>query len=98
MSVVGSAWVCAVAGAIRASHTTAMEMNFSIAGQRALFARGGPEAAGVGNQRGAHRRGLFDDHGMGRIRNDYDGDAVAQRAPVFLGVLDVRQRIVARLD
>src|SRR5205814_4105219 len=98
MSVVGSAWVCAVAGAIKASHTMAMEMNFGIAGQRALFERGGPEALGVVDQCVAHRVGLFDDHGMGRIRNDHDGNAVAQRAPVFLGVLHVRQRVVARLD
>ena len=60
--------------------------------------RGGPEVAGVGDQRVAHRVGLLDDHGMGRIRNDHDGDAVAQRAPVFLGVLHMGQRIVARLD
>src|SRR6185436_1334727 len=98
MSVVGSAWVCAGAGAIKASHTMAMERNFGIAGQGALFAWRGPEGVGIGDQRGADRLGLLDDHRMGRIRNDHDGDAVAQRAPVFFGVFHVRQRVVARLD
>jgi hypothetical protein len=32
------------------------------------------------------------------VRDHHDGDAVAERALVVLGVVDMRQRIVVRLE
>src|SRR3982750_3985265 len=95
MSVVGSArvdsWVCAGAGAIQNKPRARAKMSRVIP----LL---GPEFSRIRNKRVADRAGLLGDHGMGRVRNDHDGDADTQRTLVFLGVLHMGQRVVAWLD
>ena len=64
--------VCVFAGAHPGQHETS-----EISGESHLL---GPELARIGDKRVADGGRLLDDHGMGRVRDDHDGDAGAQRA------------------